>query len=336
MELWRDNEGGERTEFQVEFEQNMETRLEELAFAFRGHKSTNENQIGGLTNRLDQAFTEEKEKWQRGKSQNAEWQSKVFSQLRDDTSRYKSEAELSKPTASSKQQQAAALATTTLSESKQMGLDTVTISIATEEESTPVGLVIAAKDGAGSDQVCATTSSTAAGERRQVGLATVVRAADEAGKWRGVDTVGTQDAAGETCTSICPQTTYKTKMEEYKDEKVILKRQMQEMQVSSGTGLLDLEHSTRCRQLRSDFDTSAIRQERPHTRTQQSMQNRQNSSRMDEESEQEQDANALHQQLPWSLVCYKTNTLQSCLRKLFLQKAYWKEGVAVWGFVRCS
>jgi hypothetical protein len=60
----------------------------------------------------------------------------VFSQLRDGTSRYKSEAELSKPTASSKQQQAAALATTTLSESKQMGLDTVTISIATKEEST--------------------------------------------------------------------------------------------------------------------------------------------------------------------------------------------------------
>ena len=80
----------------------METRLEELAFAFRGHKSTNENQIGGLTNRLDQAFTEEKEKWQRGKSQNAEWQSKVFSQLRDDTSRYKSEAELFKKTVSSK------------------------------------------------------------------------------------------------------------------------------------------------------------------------------------------------------------------------------------------
>jgi hypothetical protein len=82
----------------------------------------------------------------------------------------------------------------------------------------------------------------------------------------------------------------------------ILKGQMQEFQVSSGTGLLDLEHSTRCRQLRSDFDTSAKRQERPHTRTQQSMQNRQNSSRMEEESEQEQDANALHQQLPSSLV----------------------------------
>ncbi len=157
---------------------------------------------------------------------------------------------------------------------------------------------------------------------------TEVKTADESGNRRGVDTVATQDAVGETCTPICSQTTYKTKMEEYKDEK--------EMQVSSGTGLLDLEHSTRCRQLRSDFDTSAKRQERPHTRTQQSMRNRQNSSRMDEESEQEQDANALHQQLPSSFVCYKTNTLQSYLRKLFLQKAYWKGGVSVLGFVRCS
>ena len=47
------------------------------------------------------------------------------------------------------------------------------------------------------------------------------------------------------------------KREEYKDEKVNLKRQMQEMQVSSGTGLLDLENSTRCRQSSSNFDTSA-------------------------------------------------------------------------------
>ncbi len=63
-------------------------------------------------------------------------------QLRDDTSRYKSEADLSKPTTSSKQQQAVALVTTTLSEHKQMGLDTVAISITTEEESTPVGVII--------------------------------------------------------------------------------------------------------------------------------------------------------------------------------------------------
>jgi len=162
-----------------------------------------------------------------------------------------------------------------------MGLDTVAISIATEEESTPVGVIIEANDGAGSDQVCLdtpTTSSTAAAESRQVGLDTAVKAADEAGNGRGVDTVATQDAAGETCTPICPQTTYKTKMEEYKDEKVTSKRQMQEMQVS-------------------------------YTRTQQSKQNRQNSSRMEEESEQEQDANVLHQFLPSSLVCYKTNTL---------------------------
>ena len=86
-----------------------------------------------------------------------------------------------------------------------------------------MGLVIAVKDGADSDQVfldTATTSSTAAAESRQVGLATAVKAADEAGNGRGVDTVATQDAAGETCTPIYPQTTYKTKMEEYKDEKV--------------------------------------------------------------------------------------------------------------------
>ncbi len=92
-------------------------------------------------------FTEEKRKWQIEKSQNTKGQSKMLNQLRDDTVRYKSEAELSKQTASSKQQQAAALATTTLSEHKQMGLDTVAISIDTEEESTPVGLIIEANDG---------------------------------------------------------------------------------------------------------------------------------------------------------------------------------------------
>ena len=45
---------------------------------------------------------------------------------------------------------ATVLATTTLPESKHMGLDTVASSIATDEESTPVGLDVAAKDGAGS------------------------------------------------------------------------------------------------------------------------------------------------------------------------------------------
>jgi hypothetical protein len=94
----------------------------------------------------------------------------MLNQLRDDTARYKSEAELSKQTASSKQHQAAAIATTTtLSEHKQMGLDKVAILIATEDESTPAGLFIGANDGAGSDQVCLdtpTTSSTAAAESR--------------------------------------------------------------------------------------------------------------------------------------------------------------------------
>jgi len=92
-----------------------------------------------------------------------------------------------------------------VSGSKEMDLDTVTISIATEEESTPVGLVITAKDGVDSDQVCLdteTTSSTVVVENRQVGLATVVKTTDEADKGRGVDTVATQDTAGETCTPI--------------------------------------------------------------------------------------------------------------------------------------
>jgi hypothetical protein len=53
----------------------------------------------------------------------------------------------------------------------------------------------------------------------------------------------------------------------------------QEMRVSYGAGLLDLKHSTRCLQLSSEIDTSAQRQQQPHTRTQQSMQNRHNSSR---------------------------------------------------------
>jgi len=88
-----------------------------------------------------------------------------------------------------------------------MGLDTVAISIATEEESTPVGVIIEANDGAGSDQVCLdtpTTSSTAVAESRQVGLATAVKTVDEAGKRSDVDTVATQDAAGETCTPLLP------------------------------------------------------------------------------------------------------------------------------------
>jgi hypothetical protein len=210
-----------------------------------------------------------------------------------------------------------------------------------------------------SDQVCLdteTTSSTAAAERRQVGLATAVKAADEAGKGRGMDTVATQDATGETCTPIRPQTTYKTKMEEYKDEKVILKRQMQDRQFSCGTGLLDLEQCTRCRQLRYDFDTSEKRHERPHTRTQQSMQNRQNSSRMEEESEQEQDGNARKCPSPTAalVICLSQNEhtavvppqtlspesileggsicvgfcpMQLSLHNLLVQEAFWRGGV---------
>jgi hypothetical protein len=133
--------------------------------------------------------------------------------------------------------------------------------------------------------VCGAKGSKAPFYGSDFGLATTVKVEDETGNRRGVDTVATQDVSGETCTPICPQTTYETKMEKYKDEKVILKRQMQDMQLSSGTGLLDLQHSTRCRQLRSDFDTSSKRHERPHTRTQQSMQNRHKISRMEEESE---------------------------------------------------
>ena len=115
-----------------------------------------------------------------------------------------------------------------------------------------------------------------------------------------------------------------------------MKRQMQEMRASCGTGLLDVKNSTQCLQLSSDFNTSAKRQQQPHTRTQQSMQHRQNSSWKEEDSEQQQYVKTIHQQLPPSPVSYKTNTLQPCLRKLFLQKTYWKGVVVVWGFVRCN
>ena len=100
---------------------------------------------------------------------------------------------------------------------------------------------------------------------------------------------------------------YKTKVEEYKEETVSLKRQMQEMRVSSGR-LLDLNNSTRCLQLRTDFDNSAKGQEQAHTSSRQSMQHRQNNSRKEEWSEQQQDPKSLHQQVPSSLGCYKTNT----------------------------
>ena len=63
------------------------------------------------------------------------------------------------------------------------------------------------------------------------------------------------------------------------------------------------------------------------------MQNRHNSSRK-EESEQQQGVKTVHQQLPSSPVCFKSNTLLPCLLKLFFQKAYGKGGVSVWGYVR--
>jgi hypothetical protein len=76
------------------------------------------------------------------------------------------------------------LATTTLPESKHIGLDTVVISITTDEENTPMGLVITAKDGAVNVQDYLHTVSTsiaAPSESSQVGLATVANAAGEAG-----------------------------------------------------------------------------------------------------------------------------------------------------------
>jgi hypothetical protein len=108
----------------------------------------------------------------------------------------------------------------------------------------------------------------------------------------------------------------------------------QEIRCSSGTGLLDLKHSTRCLQLSSDFDTSDQQQQQPHTRTQRSMHHRQKSSGKEEDIEQQQYVKTLHQQLPSSPVCFKSNTLlpclrclglcplQMCLRKLLVQEAF--------------
>ena len=70
LEKITNNESGDRTKFQVEIERNLETKLEELVVAFREHKV--KDQIGEFTNRMDQAFTEEKEMCQIGKSQNTE------------------------------------------------------------------------------------------------------------------------------------------------------------------------------------------------------------------------------------------------------------------------
>ncbi len=94
LEKIQNNESGERITFQVEFERNMETKLEGLTVSFREHKTTNKYQIGEITNSLDQPFTEEKERWKTEKSQNTEGHSERSNQW-DDTSRYKSETELS-------------------------------------------------------------------------------------------------------------------------------------------------------------------------------------------------------------------------------------------------
>ncbi len=82
-----------------------------------------------------------------------------------------------------------------------------------------------------------------------------------------------------------------------------------------------------------DNELASIADQQPHTRTLQSMQNRHNSSRK-EESELQQGVKTVHQQLPSSPVCFKSNTLLPCLLKLLFQKAYGKGGVSVWGYVR--
>ncbi len=100
-----------------------------------------------LTNRLDQHFTEEKERSQTEKSQNTESQSEKSNQLRDDGSREKREVELSSQTsAATVGFKAEVLATT---------------------KSTTVDLVIVVKEGAVREQVgCVVTAinSAATGE----------------------------------------------------------------------------------------------------------------------------------------------------------------------------
>jgi hypothetical protein len=65
-----------------------------------------------------------------------------------------------------------------------MGLDTVAISIATEEESTTVELVIAAKDGAGSVQDYLNTVATSIAAAEEIRLVVFVAATEVAGKGR--------------------------------------------------------------------------------------------------------------------------------------------------------
>ena len=80
----------------------------------------------------------------------------------------------------------------------------------------------------------------------------------------------------------------KTQVEGYTDEKVNLKRQMQEIRASSGTGLINLKNSTRSLELSTYFDNTAKRQEQPHNRTHQSMWKRENNSLRDQQSQQHQ------------------------------------------------
>ena len=172
------NESGERTKFQANKNRNLQTKLEEMAVAFGDDKATNKYRIGEITNRLAQAFTEGNRETQ------------ILSPA-------------SIPSAATVGFKAAVLTTTTLPESKQMGSDTAVISIATEEEGTPVGLVIAAKEGAGSEQVYWDTvvnSIAAAAEGRQVGFATVANAAGEAGT-----TTVNSTSAGEGDTQVYTQ-----------------------------------------------------------------------------------------------------------------------------------
>ena len=83
----------------------------------------------------------------------------------------------------------------------------------------------------------------------------------------------------------------KTQVEGYTDEKVNLKRQMQEIRASSGTGLINLKNSTRSLELSTYFDNTAKRQEQPHKRTQQSMRNCENNSLKEQQSQQRQSSN---------------------------------------------
>ena len=72
-----------------------------------------------------------------------------------------------------------------------------------------MGLSIAVKASAGSEQTCLDTAATSiatAAESRQVVLATAADAADKAGKGVGGNTVAKSIAADETYTPVCSET----------------------------------------------------------------------------------------------------------------------------------